>query len=176
MNDKELADRVSALADRAELTELVARFFGSIDDRQRDPEAHPFDAAWARAFFTDDVEFRYPVGAYKGHASEGMDLAMDNFGRTQHLAGIPEIALDGDRAAVRWSAVHTHVHLASTQEARADRLGETFVSGGHYDAEAVRTPEGWRFRAVALDVTWTTGKPPLVPPERRAAIARLADS
>ncbi|KAB2379728.1 nuclear transport factor 2 family protein [Actinomadura montaniterrae] len=176
MNDKELAGRVAELTDRAEITELVARFFGSIDDRQRAPEEHPFDAAWARAFFTEDVEFRYPVGAYTGHAAELMDLTMDNFGRTQHLAGIPEIALDGDRAAVRWSAVHHHVHPASTQEARGDRLGETFVSGGHYDAEAVRTPDGWRFRAVSLSVAWTTGKPPLVPPERRAAMARLAAS
>ncbi|MFB4303999.1 nuclear transport factor 2 family protein [Actinomadura sp. NTSP31] len=176
MNDEDLTGRVAALADRAELTELVARFFASIDDRQRDPRAHPFDGAWARDLFTEDVEFHYPVGAYTGHADEVMDLTMDNFGRTQHLAGIPQIALDGDRATVRWSAVHTHVHLASTQEARADRLGETFVSGGHYDAEAVRTPEGWRFRAVALDVAWTAGKPPLVPPERQEAMRRLAAS
>src|SRR4051812_30009070 len=122
MDDKDLAGTVRTLADRAEITELIGRFFASIDDRQRDPEAHPFDEAWARAFFTGDVGFRYPVGAYTGHAHEVMNLTMDSFGRTQHLAGIPEIALDGDRASVRWSAVHTHVHPASTQEARADPL------------------------------------------------------
>ncbi|WP_242904045.1 nuclear transport factor 2 family protein [Actinomadura terrae] len=165
---------IAELVDRLEIGELVARFFVSLDERQADPEAHPFDEAWARRFFTEDVRFRFPVGTFAGRdvAPKMQNLTMDMWGRTQHLAGIPLVEVDGDRASVRWDALHTHVQLDSTQAARADRPGEVMQSGGYYDAEVVRTEDGWRFRVVVLTVAWTTGKPPIRNPE----LARLSGS
>ncbi|MUN37109.1 nuclear transport factor 2 family protein [Actinomadura litoris] len=165
---------IAELVDKLEIGELVARFFASLDERQADPRAHPFDEAWARRFFTEDVRFRFPVGAFAGRdiAPRMQTLAMDMWGRTQHLAGIPLVELDGDQASVRWDAVHTHVQLESTQAARADRPGELMMSGGHYDAEVARTGDGWRFRVVVLTVAWTTGKPPVFNEE----LARLSAS
>ncbi|GAA4096876.1 nuclear transport factor 2 family protein [Actinomadura miaoliensis] len=166
----ELDRRVRELADRAEITELVVRGFAAIDERQRDPAGRPFDEAWARASFTEDVRFDFPPGSFAGLAGAPaiQNRIMDAFGATQHLAGVPLIELDGDRARVRWDAVHTHHH-------REPERG-LFVSGGYYEAEAVRTPDGWRFRRMALHVTWTTGEPPRPDPALRALMAATLPS
>ncbi|GAA2833962.1 nuclear transport factor 2 family protein [Crossiella cryophila] len=163
-----LRKEIRALTDRAELTDLVSRFFRSLDERG-------FDARWAARTFAPDIEVHYPVGSFRGLAdmAEVQTVTMNLFGPTQHLAGNHLVEVDGDTATVRWDAVHTHLHLDATQQARADPPGERFVSGGWYGAEAVRTAEGWRFRRVELHVTWKQGKPPLVTEEAAAALGRL---
>jgi hypothetical protein len=36
--------------------------------------------------------------------------------------------------------------------------GTHWAVGGHYDFEARRTTDGWRFNAMALNATWTSGE------------------
>ncbi|GAA4151511.1 hypothetical protein GCM10022416_48720 [Actinomadura keratinilytica] len=161
----ELSRRIREPADRAEITDLALRGFAAIDERQRDPAGRPFDEAWARPSFTEGVRFDFPPGSFAGRADAPAIQSgiVDAFGLPQHLAGVPPIELDGDRARARWDAVHTHHHR--------DPGRGLFVSGGFYEAEAVRTPDGWRFRRMALHVSWTTGEPPAPDPELRALMA-----
>ncbi len=148
-------EQLRALTDRAAVENLVTRYLRSLDEG-------PFDSAWARTFFTDDACSETPVGVHEGidaqQSSTGAAMAL--FERTVHFGTNLDAELDGDRATLRWNQLSTHV-LKEDGEPQGERL---FLSGGHCEAEAVRTPEGdWRFRKLALRIKWTQGRPPVLP-------------
>lgn len=149
MTSPTVEQRLRRLTDRAELTELVGRFLRSLDERR-------IDETWARAFFTDDIRSETPLGDHEGIQAEvaATREALGRYERTQHVGSDHVIDLDGDRAALGWNAVMTHVHPAGR------RTSAPFVVGGRFAAEAVRTPAGWRFRRLAVRPVWTTGQPP----------------
>ncbi|MGP3924123.1 nuclear transport factor 2 family protein [Streptomyces sp. 8N616] len=164
MTAQALHDQLQDLADRAEITDLADRYLLSLDARE-------FDEPWARSMFTDDIRAETPVGGHEGIDGmvKGVREALERFERTQHVGSNHVIRLDGDRATVGLNAIMTHVHLDSTQALRGREPGELFVVGGRIDGEAVRTADGWRFRRMAIRVTWTTGEPPILPPGLTAA-------
>lgn len=136
--------QIRELTDRAELGDLFERYLIT-------PDEDRFELEWLRTIFTEDVSVRYPGGA--GH--DGLDglamfgtQAMAQFDRTHHVTSNHLIDLGGDRASVRANLVATHVHSAADPWVH-------FVLGGYYAAEAIRTPEGWRFRELALHLVWT---------------------
>ncbi|MEV5826746.1 nuclear transport factor 2 family protein [Spirillospora sp. NPDC052242] len=149
-------ETMSELIDRVEIVELVDRFMASLDERN-------FDDEWARRFHTSDVTMEAPVGDVVGldGLAESTRVALERFERTQHLSSNHIVDLDGDRAAVRWNALMVHVHLASTAEARGEEPGVHFDVGGRFDAEAVRTADGWRFRRMDVRPVWFNGRPPI---------------
>ncbi|MCC3771625.1 nuclear transport factor 2 family protein [Streptomyces sp. UNOC14_S4] len=155
-----LQDRIGILVDRAEITGLVDRYLLSLDTL---PGGDGFDDEWARSFFTEDVEISSPVGEHRGieGLAESERATMAKFERTQHIGTNYLIGLDGDRATVRWNALMTHVHLASTQAARGAEPGGHFDVGGTFTGEAVRTADGWRFRRLDIRAVWTNGQGPL---------------
>ncbi|MEV5376877.1 nuclear transport factor 2 family protein [Streptomyces nondiastaticus] len=151
-----LQARIDALTDRAAVTDLIDRYLLSLDARR-------FDDAWARRFFTPDVRITSPVGKHEGTgglaASQAATLA--KFERTQHIGTNYVLDITGDRATVHWNALMTHVHLASTREARGSGPGDHFTVGGTFAGEVVRTPAGWRFRRLDIRAVWTHGEGPL---------------
>ncbi|MFF7988692.1 nuclear transport factor 2 family protein [Kitasatospora xanthocidica] len=157
-----LEQRVQVLTDRAEITGLIDGYLISLDTVPRD--GGRFDDAWARRYFTPDVRITSPVGEHEGidGLAESEQLTMGKFERTQHVGANYLIDLDGDRAAVRWNALMTHVHLASTQQARGEEPGGHFDVGGTFTGEAVRTSDGWRLRSLEVRAVWTNGRGPLV--------------
>ncbi|MFE4975998.1 nuclear transport factor 2 family protein [Kitasatospora sp. NPDC056651] len=157
-----LAQRVQVLTDRADITGLIDGYLLSLDTV---PHAGGrFDEAWARRYFTPDVQITTPVGEHQGidGLAESEQATLAKFERTQHVGANHMIDLDGDRAAVRWNAVMAHVHLASTQQARGEESGGHFDVGGTFTGEAVRTPDGWRLRTLEVRAVWTSGSGPLV--------------
>ncbi|NUR86589.1 MAG: nuclear transport factor 2 family protein [Nonomuraea sp.] len=144
-------DTLSRLRDHAEITELVSRYFFSLD-------AHEFDDAWAGSLFTQDAVLDFPVGSHRGLDGLADFTAgiMAPWTRTQHHATNHLITLGGDRADVVWNVLATHVHPAAQDEPPAT---EHFHIGGRFDGEAVRTPAGWRFGRLVLHVIWMTGRP-----------------
>ncbi|MEU8550866.1 nuclear transport factor 2 family protein [Streptomyces roseoverticillatus] len=164
-----LRARIDALTDRAAVTDLIDRYLLSLDARR-------FDDAWARGLFTPDVRITSPVGKHEGigglAAWQAATLA--KFERTQHIGTNYVLDIAGDRATVRWNALMTHVHLASTREARGSGPGDHFTVGGTFAGEVVRTPGGWRFRCLDISVVWTHGEGPLVlTPEAEEALRSL---
>ncbi|OKJ16839.1 nuclear transport factor 2 family protein [Kitasatospora sp. CB01950] len=171
-----LERRVQALADRAEIASLVDGYLISLDTVPRD--GGRFDEAWARRYFTSDVRISTPVGDHQGieGLAEAEQATLGKFERTQHVGANYLIALDGDRATVRWSAIMTHVHLATTQQARGEAPGGHFDVGGTFTGEAVRTSDGWRLRSLDVQAVWTTGQGPLaLTPKAEATLRELAD-
>jgi hypothetical protein len=155
MDSQTLHTEIRALTDRAAITDLFDRFLRSHDD----PE---FDEPWAARFFTEDASTTTPAGHSRGRDAilGNVRTVMRLFDRTVHFGTNYVIEVDGDRATLRGNQFSTHV-LASN--------GELFVSGGRTDNELVRTADGWRLRRADLDIAWTQGSPPVLPPELTGA-------
>ncbi|MFE9706236.1 nuclear transport factor 2 family protein [Streptomyces sp. NPDC005930] len=148
----DLAAEVARLSDVTALKDLADRYLASLD-------AGTFDAAWAGALFTDDVEMTFPVGSHRG--STGVDgftaRIMARWGRTHHHGSESTVEVDGDRAEVGWSLIASHVHHGSPLPPDAS---EYFQLGGRFAGTARRTPDGWRFDRLRLRIVWTTGAVP----------------
>ena len=134
------------LIDRAEITQLCDRYIMHLD-RDRG------SGAWLGSVFTEDAHVVFPSGEYNGIAEleKFQQVAHNTFPRTHHLGSNYDIAVDGDQAHVRAHLMAVHV-----RQDPADH----FTIGGHYEADAVRTPGGWRFSRFAADMVWTAGEAP----------------
>jgi hypothetical protein len=134
-------EQLAAVADRIELTELVAREALWLDEHRLDG---------AEAFFTEDVTASTPGGEAEGPAALA-ELAHRSHGEYAHTHHVPSgivVDLDGDRAEIRFSAV-----IAFTLHG-----GEELVQTARYRLEARRTEAGWRFSR--LEVAPATGAAP----------------
>ncbi|MEU0743266.1 nuclear transport factor 2 family protein [Streptomyces sp. NPDC006134] len=143
-----LREQVRLLVDRAEITALCDRYITHLDkDRHRDD--------WFGSVFTDDAHLVFPMGEYKGAAglAEFQEMARATFERTHHLASNYTVGIDGDTARIG-------AHLTAVHLRRAAEPGSHFDIGGHFEAEAVRTPEGWRLRRFVFALAWHTGDRP----------------
>jgi hypothetical protein len=143
-----LREQVQTLSDRAEIEQLCDRYVMHLDwDRDNDD--------WLSDVFTDDVQIVFPTGSYDGldGLAEFQEMGRRNFATSQHISSNNYIELYGDRARVR-------VHLTAVHVARREEPGQHFTVGGHYEAEAVRTPAGWRFRKFDFAMTWHSGTTP----------------
>lgn len=140
--------QVRLLGDRAEITELCDRYVMHLDKNRGND-------SWFDSVFTDDVQLTFPMGEYKG--MEGLaafqQMARTTFERTHHIGSNHTIELDGDRAEIR-------AHLIAVHVPRAEEPATHFDIGGHYEAEAVRTAEGWRIRRFTFDLVWNAGQGP----------------
>lgn len=139
---------MSSISDRADLTALADLYVTHLDrDRHRDD--------WFGEVFTDDAHLTFPMGEYKGTAglTEFQELARTTFERTHHTATNYTIDVDGDRATIR-------AHLTAVHVRKAAAPAEHFTIGGHYEAGAVRTPDGWRIQRFVFDLVWHEGQAP----------------
>ncbi|MFI6008647.1 nuclear transport factor 2 family protein [Streptomyces sp. NPDC051243] len=147
-----LRTQVRTLGDRAGITEVCDRYVHHLD-------ANRHNDAWFDSVFTADVQLTFPFGEYKGF--DGLagfqQMARTTFERTHHLAGNYAIDLypDGDEDRARVRAHLMAVHVRQREEPAAH-----FDIGGHYDAELVRTPVGWRIRRFTFDLVWNAGQGP----------------
>ncbi|WP_324788393.1 nuclear transport factor 2 family protein [Streptomyces sp. H51] len=147
-----LAAEVARLADLAALQHLIERYLASLDEGV-------FDESWARSLFTEDIEMTFPVGSHQGitGVTGFIGEIMARWGRTHHHGSGGSVELDGDRAAVSWSLIASHVHYGSPLPPEAT---EYFQLGGRFTGTARRTPDGWRFDRLGLRIVWTTGTVP----------------
>lgn len=118
------------ISDRFEIQDLIARY-SQLLDRQ----------AWdeMNALFTDDCVLDYTAtGAIKGSWPEHKAFdqkVLTGFKGTQHVMGLPTIAVTGDMAVARTVCFNPMV---------VDDKKVFFV-GLWYDDRLVRTTTGWRF-------------------------------
>ncbi|MCB5169609.1 nuclear transport factor 2 family protein [Streptomyces bambusae] len=147
-----LASEVRRLSDLAMLGRLVDRYLASLDQGS-------FDDAWAMSLFTEGVELTFPVGSHRGIAGVPAFTAeiMARWGRTHHHGSDVSVDLDGDRAAISWSLIASHIHFGSPLPPDAS---EYFQLGGRFTGVARRTPEGWRIDRLRLRIVWSTGAVP----------------
>ncbi|MFF9852784.1 nuclear transport factor 2 family protein [Streptomyces litmocidini] len=143
-----LRTQVRLLSDRAEIAELCDRYVMHLDKNRGND-------TWFDSVFTDDVHLTFPMGEYKG--MDGLaafqQMARTTFERTHHIGSNYTIELDGDRAGIR-------AHLTAVHVRQGGEPATHFDIGGHYEAEAVRTADGWRIRRFTFDLVWNAGQGP----------------
>jgi hypothetical protein len=135
------------LLDRDRIMALMNRYFATVDD------ASGLDAGWARSIFSEDVRVEH-----RGFTLEGLeDLAVgnrfvrDGWDRTFHVSTNAQVELDGDRAHLRAQLLAIHVHPESTPQ-------EPYIIANVFEADVLRTLDGWRFQTLNLRPVWSTGQ------------------
>lgn len=97
-----------------------------------------------------------------GPPLEGLEAITDHIRATldpldasQHLVANHQVAVHGRTATVRCGFHAQHVRRSATE-------GPTYLVGGRYDDELVRTPDGWRISSRALTPIWREGNPGVI--------------
>lgn len=134
---------VRALADRAEIDDLLTRYTYAVDARELDR---------LDTVFTPDAHLDYTAtGGIAGPFPEvqrWLGEALASASHMQHLLGQREAVLDGDTARVRayfWNPMRF-----------APPEGDPLVMhlGGVYEHDLVRTDAGWRSRRLVEHLLW----------------------
>jgi hypothetical protein len=135
------------LLDRDRILTLMNRYFATVDD------AAGLDAEWARSIFSDDVRVEHRGFTLEGieDMAVGTRLVREGWDRTFHLSTNAQVVLSGDRAHLRAQLLALHVHPEATPP-------EPYIIANVFEADAVRTSEGWRFQTLNLRSVWSTGQ------------------
>ena len=159
--------KLQYLLDRTEISETVTRYFCALDQRD-------WPAMRATLASRLDVDFEQHFGepAAEWDSDEFVAYSRDvlsGFAATQHLNPSHVIDVDGDDAVFRaymqaWHTVPTPHHLA-----------DTFLVRGHYRCAMVRTPEGWRMRALTITVIDQEGDKGIYAVARERYASRATD-
>ena len=141
----QLRRAVRELADRAEITQLLARLGRWLDEKRFDD---------TRSVFTEDATGQFPSGSLRGIEALTAQARRHHadFDQTHHVATNTLVDLGGDRATVRANQIATFVRHTGTLE-------PDLTVGERYRFEAVRTDQGWRFARVEVDLLWRSTAP-----------------
>lgn len=136
-------ERLQVLLDRAEISDLILAFGAALDAKDWDAYGNTF---------TEDGSFTIAGQKRTGReeivAGPARDLT--RYDRLQHFLTNQRIVVDGDEATAVTYVLGVHVPDESKPEAHAD-------IGGRYEARCVRTPDGWRFADIVLELQWAGG-------------------
>jgi SnoaL-like domain len=127
---------VSELADRAEISGLVSRYFSAIDDKRLDPTT-------MEAVFTASGHVTRPNGDSligPGSIAASLGQSFARFRATHHVSSDHVIDLDGDSARLRANLIA--MHLWADQERDPNTLQTHFLAGGVLHGLGVRNRPG----------------------------------
>jgi SnoaL-like domain len=138
---------LQALLDRDRILALMNRYFATIDD------GISLDADWARSLFSEDVRVEHRGFTLEGieDISIGNRFVRDGWDRTFHMGTNVQIDVDGHLAHLRAQLLAIHLH-------HDPGPAEPYIIANVVEADAVRTPEGWRFQTLHFRPVWSTGK------------------
>jgi 3-phenylpropionate/cinnamic acid dioxygenase small subunit len=132
------------LADRMEITELLARYSTALDTK---------DWTMLEEVFTADAACDYgSLGSPQGLAAI-TDLVrgtLQTLDATQHLVGNVVVQVRGDEATADCYLISQHIRAGAPG-------GDHYLLGGRYTDRVVRTPAGWRIAHRTLHRMWATG-------------------
>ncbi len=138
-------DRIQDLLDRDAIRHIQIRYAWSLDN-------HNWEAL--KEVFLPDA-----VADYRGERFEGLEAivakcasSLEPADASQHLNGCHWAQIDGDKAIAGCYFIATK-YIADTPG------GDTFIVGGKYIDQMVRTPDGWRIAHRLLEQTFLDGNP-----------------
>jgi hypothetical protein len=134
-SDEGILRRLQRIEDIQEIQKLKARYCHYADTGWEGSGSDP--NAVAEVFSEDAIYETGPGGTLRGREAIRGVLTNPNMALklALHLALNPVIEVDGDRATGSWRALNALTGPDGTQ---------ALWSGGRYEEEYVRTPEGWR--------------------------------
>jgi 3-phenylpropionate/cinnamic acid dioxygenase small subunit len=146
-----MSDRLQETADRLDVAAVLARYCEALDDRRWELLGE---------VFTSDASCDYgSVGTPTGveEIAGAIRRTIGDLDATQHLIGNVQVQVDGDTATASCYLLSQHVR-------KGQAGGETYLLGGRYVDELVRTPDGWRISFRRLHRMWADGNRDVVGP------------
>ncbi len=147
-------DRLEAFLDKAEITELINRCFGALDQKE-------FDATRMQLIFAEDARIVRPNGAETvgpQPIGESFSNSFARFRATQHQATGIVVTLHGhEQAEFRGNLVAMHLWAEGLGDTEADPSDNYFLALGVVSGKAAMTAEGWRITQLTNDVLWRKG-------------------
>ncbi|WP_328498684.1 nuclear transport factor 2 family protein [Streptomyces sp. NBC_00414] len=152
MNDTSLPDHSR---DRGEILHLLTTYAFSLDRR---------DFARVASVFTEDADVE---NVFEGYLPEGAKFSGVTTGGGAVAAGARRMfsTLDATQHLLGAQIVEitdTGAHASTQIVAHHHRGGDYYHTGGTYEDDLVRTPDGWRISRRTLRIAWTTGSPDVV--------------
>jgi ketosteroid isomerase-like protein len=133
------------------ITAVTIRYCWALDTREFDRLSH---------VFTPDAVGDYgSLGTFHGPDEIAGFVAkvLTPLDASQHLVSNHDVAVNGDTATCRCQLQAQHFREAAEG-------GATYLVGGYYVDDLVRTPAGWRIHHRSLHRTWTDGNHAVVRP------------
>lgn len=124
---------IEAIADRLAIQDLISRYPVYVDNRELDL----LDALFTADAHLDFTSFGGPVGGL-ADVKEFLVGSLGMFASTQHMMGLPAIALNAHTATAKTSCHNPMVMEGS------DGKRQAWLIGLWYDDEFVKTADGWR--------------------------------
>lgn len=147
-------DTVETFVQKAEITELINRYFRALDQRD-------FDVATMRLIFAEDACTVRPNGAETvgpQAIGESQKKSFVRFRATQHMAsGLVVTLHDHEQAEFLGNLVAMHLWAEGLGDPTVEPNDNYFLAGGVLSGKVTMTPQGWRITRVALEVTWRKG-------------------
>ena len=147
-------DRVEGFVKKAEITELIHRYFAVLDQRD-------FAATTMRLLFVEDARIVRPNGAATvgpQTIGESHRTSFARFRATQHMAsGLIVTLPDHEQAEFRGNLVVMHLWAEGLGDPTVPSQDNYFLAGGVLSGKAVLTTQGWRITHLANDVIWRKG-------------------
>jgi hypothetical protein len=147
-------DRVEAFLGKAEITELLNRYFAALDQRD-------FDTTTMRLIFADDARIVRPNGAEMIGPQTFGESHRNSFVRfraTQHMAsGVVVTFLDHEQAEFLGNLVAMHLWAEGLGDTTVHPNDNYFLASGVISGKAAMTPQGWRITQLANEVIWRKG-------------------
>lgn len=132
------------LADRTAISDVIVGYTRALDQRRWDD---------LDRLFTEDAYIDYTaLGGLAGDlqvAKKFLAETMPMFSRTQHMLGLPEIDVDGDRATAA-TPCHNPMLLGSGEESKI------MLCSLWYHHELLRTEAGWRIARLSEERNFMT--------------------
>jgi ketosteroid isomerase-like protein len=133
------------LADRAEISAVIARYCTALDTR---------DWELLREVFTPDAVRDGEAGVAEIIAL--LRRTLERVDTTQHLVGNLVVHLEGDVATATSAAIAQHVRAGAPG-------GPDYLVGARYSDRLVHTPTGWRITHRTIHRVWRTGNREVIP-------------
>lgn len=136
---------IQHISDQLEINALLTRYAHAVDTKDWD---------LYRSVFTEDAHIDYSsAGAIAGSRDEVADWLSRGFATiamSMHYITNIDSRVEGDTAAVR-AMFYNPMRLPG--------MTELSYCGGYYHHELVRTPDGWRSRALREENVWFVNSP-----------------
>lgn len=132
------------LSDRTEITDLIVGYTRALDQRQWEK----FDRLFAPGAYIDYTAFGGEAGDLES-TKRYLAATMPIFTKTQHMLGLPEIVVDGDRATAA-TPCHNPMLMGEGKDA------QVMLCSLWYHHEFARTPDGWRIARLSEERNFMT--------------------
>ena len=148
------SDRSESSLHKAEIVEVINRYFAALDEKT-------FDVTTMAQVFAEHGRIVRPNGAETSGPQaigESHRHSFSRFRATQHTASGLIVTLDGhDKAVFRGNLVAMPLWAEGLGDPSVPANDNYFLAGGVLTGKAEMTSQGWRITELANDVVWRMG-------------------